>query len=118
MRKNTLRLVLITPLLLIHLMGTASAQSDAGKIKGKVVDETGYPFEFVTVVILDQNRIIKAGAITDENGLFTVSPVSPGKYKAKIKFAGNMVLVENVTVSKNKTVDLKQININTGVEMQ
>lgn len=92
------------------------AQSDAGKIKGKVTDETGAPVEFATVVIL-QNSIIKGGANTDENGEYSIAPVSPGSYEVRASFAGNTIVATGITVAANKTVPVN-LTMQTDVEIE
>lgn len=92
------------------------AQSDAGKIKGTVKDESGAPVEFATVVI-SSNGIIKGGANTNENGEFSIAPVEPGLYEVKASFAGNVIVASGITVAANKTVDVP-LAIETGVELK
>lgn len=92
------------------------AQSDAGKIKGRVTDDTGAPVEFATVVIL-QNSIIKGGANTDENGEYSIAPVSPGSYEVRASFAGNTIVATGITVAANKTVPVN-LTMKTDVEIE
>ncbi|MFM2375278.1 MAG: hypothetical protein RLZZ165_375 [Bacteroidota bacterium] len=94
----------------------AFAQSDAGKIKGTVRDESGEPVEYATVVILS-NGIIKGGANTNENGEFSIAPVEPGTYEVRASFAGNTINATGIVVAANKTVDVP-LAIETGVEMK
>lgn len=91
------------------------AQSDAGKLKGKVTDETGAPVEFATVVAL-QNGIIKGGANTDETGDYSISPLPPGTYEVRASFAGNTASAPGINVPSNKTVKA-DLEIQTGVEL-
>jgi Carboxypeptidase regulatory-like domain/TonB dependent receptor/TonB-dependent Receptor Plug Domain len=95
---------------------TVFAQSDAGKIKGTVKDETGEPVEFATVVIIS-NGIIKGGATTDENGEYSIAPVEPGTYEVRASFAGNNIVASGIAVGANKTV-LVPLAIETGVELK
>lgn len=91
------------------------AQSDAGKIKGKVTDETGAPVEYATVVII-QNGVIKGGANTDENGEYSIAPVSPGTYEVTASFAGNKIVASGIQVAANKTV-LVPLSIESDVKI-
>lgn len=99
----------------ILLTGVAAAQSDAGKIKGDVKDETGEPVEFATVVILSEG-IIKGGANTNEMGEYSIAPVSPGEYEVRASFAGNNILVKGITIVPNQTV-VVPLKMNTGVHI-
>lgn len=96
------------------ICSSAFAQSD-GKIKGKVTDETGAAVEFATVVIL-QKGVIKGGANTNEQGEFSIAPVSPGTYEVRASFAGNTINASGVTVAANKTVPV-DLTLQTGVEL-
>lgn len=100
----------------LFICSSVFAQSDAGKIKGKVTDDTGSPVEFATVVII-QNGVIKGGANTDENGEFSIAPVSPGTYTVKASFAGNTIEASGVIVNSQKTVSVP-LAIETGVELK
>jgi outer membrane receptor protein involved in Fe transport len=95
---------------------TVFAQSDGGKIKGTVTDESGEPVEFATVVIIS-NGIIKGGANTDENGEYSIAPVEPGTYEVRASFAGNNIVASGITVGANKTVAVP-LAIETGVELK
>jgi outer membrane receptor protein involved in Fe transport len=92
------------------------AQSDAGKIKGRVTDDSGAPVEFATVVIL-QNSIIRGGANTDENGEYSIAPVGPGSYEVRASFAGNTIVATGITVAANKTVPVN-LTMKTDVEIE
>lgn len=95
---------------------TVFAQSDGGKIKGTVTDETGEAVEYATVVIIN-NGIIKGGANTDENGEYIISPVEPGTYEVRASFAGNTISATGIIVAANKTVPVP-LAIETGVELK
>jgi outer membrane receptor protein involved in Fe transport len=94
---------------------SAFAQSDAGKIKGRVTDESGAPVEFATVVLL-QNGVIKGGANTDEKGEYSIAPVSPGTYEVRASFAGNSITANGVTIAANKTVPI-DLTMQTDVQI-
>lgn len=94
---------------------TVFAQSDGGKIKGTVKDETGEPVEFATVVIIS-NGIIKGGTNTDENGEYSFANVEPGTYEVTASFAGNKIVASGINVGASKTVSVP-LAIATGVEL-
>jgi Carboxypeptidase regulatory-like domain/TonB-dependent Receptor Plug Domain len=104
----------LAALMLLCTMGYS--QSDAGKIKGKITDETGAPLEFATVKIIS-NGIVKGGANADENGDYSISPVSPGTYTLKATYAGNTTEVNDITIISLKTSEVN-ITITQGVELQ
>lgn len=118
MKSRFLRSALLLPFLIFFITGITSAQSEAGKVKGVVADETGTPIEFGTVVLIDGEGVIRGGSNTDENGYFSIAPVAPGVYSVRVSYAGNTAVIENVKVSPDKTADLKTITINTGVHQE
>ncbi len=95
---------------------TVFAQSDGGKIKGVVTDETGEPVEFATVVIVSKD-IIKAGTNTDEKGEYSFANVEPGIYEVRASFAGNNIVASGISVGASKTVSVP-LAIETGVELK
>ncbi|MCX7981223.1 MAG: TonB-dependent receptor, partial [Bacteroidia bacterium] len=103
--------------LLLGLMGIVLAQQDAGKIRGVVRDKvTREPLPFATVVIL-QNGIIKGGANTNENGEYSIAPVSPGTYDVRASYAGKTFTIAGVVVTANRTIVL-DINMESSVQAE
>ncbi|EDP96429.1 outer membrane beta-barrel protein [Kordia algicida OT-1] len=78
-------------------------------VKGFVVDTTNVPVSFANVVILekDTNTIIN-GAITDENGRFTIK-VAKGTYTLKITFLGYEDYQQEINT--NITLDIGKIEL-------
>lgn len=61
------------------------------KIQGKIIDETGLPFEGVNVVVLDRNyNSTSVGTATNKDGFFSISSVLIDSITTpiKISFAG------------------------------
>lgn len=93
------------------------AQQDAGKIRGVVRDKvTREPLPFATVVIL-QNGVIKGGTNTNENGEYSIAPVSPGTYDIRASYAGKTFTISGVIVTANRTIVI-DINMESSVETE
>lgn len=93
------------------------AQQDAGKLRGVVRDKvTREPLSFATVVAL-QNGIIKGGTNTDENGNYSIAPLSPGTYDVRASYAGKTLTISGVVITANRTVVL-DINMEASVETE
>ncbi|MCS7297308.1 MAG: TonB-dependent receptor [Bacteroidia bacterium] len=104
-------------LMLLGWLTIAFAQQDAGKIRGVVRDKiTKEPLAFATVVIL-QNGVVKGGANTNENGEYSIAPVSPGTYDVRASYAGKNFTVSGVVVTPNRTIVL-DINMESSVEAE
>ncbi|GIV25386.1 MAG: hypothetical protein KatS3mg026_1078 [Bacteroidia bacterium] len=108
---------LISALAGVGLMPCLLAQQDAGKIRGVVRDKvTREPLAFATVVVL-QNGIVKGGTNTNENGEYSIAPVSPGTYDVRASYAGKTFTISGVVVTANRTIVL-DINMESSVETQ
>lgn len=101
---------------LLLMCSSAFSQSDAGKLKGKITDETGAPLEFATIKVVE-NGVVKGGANADENGEYSISPLTPGTYTIKATYAGNTVEIPNITIIALKTSEVN-VTIQQGVELQ
>ncbi len=67
----------------------------AGIIKGKVTDAaSGQPVQFATVTLFRKDSIA-SGALSAEDGTFTISQLRYGNYKLKISFIGYEDLIKD-----------------------
>lgn len=92
------RLILLCLLLLQGLWAAAQ-----GTVKGRVLDkQTNEPIGYVTVALTQkgQSKIIK-GAITDENGTFTITDVPNGNYTLATSFTGYKAVQRELSISAN-----------------
>ena len=75
-------------LLFIVILGiNLNAFSQSSTIKGVVKDESGNRVPYATVY-LDVNGSPQHGTTTDENGVYKISGLTPGKYTVVIQFLG------------------------------
>jgi outer membrane receptor protein involved in Fe transport len=77
----------ILVLLLSCFLTTATwAQSNFGKLQGKVNDsKTKVPIAYATI-ILEKDGIRKGGAYTDEDGKYVINALDPGNYTVTVKY--------------------------------
>ena len=100
--KRNLQLVLVLGLLVVS--GFAQDRATGG-IKGKVKVETGTPGG-VSVIVRQGDREVARG-ITDKNGEFIVSRLTPGRYGVTLRKTGLSVgSLEDVEVKAGKTRSL------------
>ncbi len=102
----------LTIIITILLATNAYAQSNFGKIQGKVTDQkTKAPIAYATIM-LEREGIRKGGAYTDEEGKYSINALDPGIYKITVKYIdyGDKV-VTDIEVSSNST---KFLNIEMG----
>lgn len=106
MQNMTRRLRYLFVLLLIGAGNVALAQQ-SGAIVGKVLDEKGQS-AFGAVVQVLEGGIAKGGAqIFEEDGSYTVKPLTAGRYTVQVSFIGYKTsVVSNVLVSADKTTEV------------
>jgi len=94
-------------MLLFCLLGELSfAQSDAGKLKGKIRDKDTQEELIGATVIIIQNGVPKGGANADYEGNYSIAPISPGSYDVKASYAGKSSEFKGVLITAGKTLDL------------
>lgn len=75
-------------------LGNGQGQMPSITVKGKILDtQTGKPVEYATVAVVslrDSSKIF--GALTDDNGVFEIDQLLPGKYFIKAQFIGYKTL--------------------------
>jgi len=86
-----------------------------GSVTGKIIDETNNAIvEYANVVLFnlaDSSQI--NGTISDDEGIFRLSKIRPGKYYLKISFIGyQSILLDSFEISRNnRTLDLGEIQL-------
>src|SRR5687768_13382060 len=110
-------------LLLFAFLGFtyAAALAQTGKLAGKLVDKnTREPIAFGAVVV-KLNGTQKGYAQTDINGVYSISPLTPGAYTVEAPYVGyNTRVITGVQVTVDKTTNLNielSPNITTLVEV-
>jgi hypothetical protein len=96
-----------TFLLLVFLGNLFALQAqNTGTITGKVVDKNSkQPLPYVNVVI-KKNQAIVTGALTQENGTYTIKNIAFDTYTLEFQFIGYTKQSVALTISENKTVTL------------
>lgn len=90
----------------------AMAQAQERKITGKIVDNDSKEAVMQsTVQLLRSDSTFVTGALTDENGEFTIEAPADGKYIVKVSNVGYALLTQQVTVSQGKDVALGTIKM-------
>src|SRR6185295_14041901 len=88
--------------------GAAMAQQSTGTLKGQVLDELGGAIVGASVVATDTNGHERTGT-TNDQGLFVISGLEPGKHKIHVASAG-FAAYENssveVTAGRTQQLDI------------
>lgn len=105
MRKSVLTLLL----LFIAMM----MQAQQHLITGAIIDKgTNDPVEASTVQLLRADSTYISGAISDENGLFSLQAPEDGNYLLKITSVGYKPTVRRIMMTQGKDLAMGKININ------
>ena len=105
MRKS----VLTQLLLFIAMM----MQAQQHLITGAIIDKgTNDPVEASTVQLLRADSTYISGAISDENGLFSLQAPEDGSYLLKITSVGYKPTVRRIKMTQGKDLAMGKININ------
>lgn len=105
MRKSVLTLLL----LFIAMM----MQAQQHLITGAIIDKgTNDPVEASTVQLLRTDSTYISGAISDENGLFSLQVPEDGSYLLKITSVGYKPTVRRIMMTQGKDLAMGKININ------
>ncbi|RMF58054.1 MAG: TonB-dependent receptor [Calditrichaeota bacterium] len=92
-----------TTLALLMMMSIQLVLAQTGTIRGIVRDaEDEFPLAGANVTIVELN----AGTISDEDGLFVLPAVPPGKYTLRVTFLGYVEVEEPIEVSEGGQTDV------------
>jgi len=102
-------------LFLLLLVTSSTAFAQAGKIAGRVTDDSGSPLPGVNLIIPSTLQ----GATSDIDGYFTILNVSPGTYSLRssfIGFATQTVEGIRVNIDQTTTVNLQLVEDTVGLD--
>ena len=76
--RSTLRLSLITGLVVLLSAAAVLAQQSKGTLRGAVKDELGASIVGATITVIDTNGTTKT-TVTNGEGVYTLAGLTPGK---------------------------------------
>ncbi|WP_340154080.1 TonB-dependent receptor [uncultured Marivirga sp.] len=80
------------------LIGLQSAFAQQSTISGTVTNPDGSPIEFVNVVLKE----INSGAVTDQNGNYSITTFTPGRYTLISSFVGYQSAERKINIQENE----------------
>src|ERR1043165_4371855 len=93
---NRIVTALILGLLVLGVAGSAAAQERPGSLRGQVLDDLGGLIVGATVTAIDAKGTEKS-VVTNNNGVYTISGLAPGKYTLRVVNSG-FAIYENAEV--------------------
>lgn len=111
-RKHFLMLFALLSLTILKAQNSVPNGSDFGTISGKIVEKkTNAPIPYATITVKEEGKVV-SGAITKENGTFTVDRLPLKTVTLEIQFMGFKKYTESITLSAvNKNASLKTISL-------
>ena len=99
---------------ILFLLAGTSVFAQNGRISGQILSSDGQPAEQVSVGIKGTAR----GAISDNQGKFTIERVKPGSYTLLVSFVGLATLQKDVEVAAGETVSVSFTLTESANELQ
>jgi outer membrane receptor protein involved in Fe transport len=100
MRQRKFLALVLSPLLLLSVMGQVQAQAVYGGISGTVIDSTGGVIPGASVTITNTQRGTSDVVLTNESGRYVRDRLLPGVYEVRVEMAGfQQAVVSRVDVS-------------------
>jgi iron complex outermembrane receptor protein len=90
----------LIPILL--LIGMQSAFAQQSQISGTVTKTNGNPIEFVNVALKEKNT----GAVTNQNGQYTISDITPGRYTLVCSFVGYQSAERKIQIKEDENLNI------------
>jgi outer membrane receptor protein involved in Fe transport len=106
---------LLWPCLFACLVASSAWAGTTGRIAGRILDPKKQPLPGVTVAMVG----VQLGAITDENGQFTILNIPAGTYSVRAGLLGyRAITTTNVLVSADETTRLDLVLEEAPVQLQ
>jgi Carboxypeptidase regulatory-like domain/TonB dependent receptor-like, beta-barrel len=96
--RQTVRLLVLTLLLIVGLPHEAYAQAVYGSISGTIADPQGASISGASVTVTNIAQNVTTTAKTNESGFYEVTHLIPGTYQVKIEQQGYKTVVQEVVV--------------------
>jgi hypothetical protein len=110
----SLKGILILAVTVLGLFCSVSAQTESARIQGNVTDQSGSAVAGATVKIteLATNRVVTVQ--TNEEGSFTATSLSPGRYSIEITQANFKTVKQEITLEVQQVADLAPFALEPG----
>ena len=98
-------------LILLMAISLVSAAQDR-KITGKLIDgDSKEPLSLATVQLLKSDSTFIVGALTDDDGAFTLKAPQNGNFIVRCSYVGYVTIAQSVKIQNNGNVDMGSMTI-------
>src|ERR1017187_6976273 len=96
----------------IVIVNATNAQEKQA-VTGKLVEEkSNQAVPYATVALIrGSDSVMITGTMSDDNGVFTISPVLPGKYSLRVSIIGYQPVTRSIVVKNTGVTDAGVINL-------
>lgn len=102
----------ILPIIILLVAMTTGAYAQDKKITGKITDrDTKEAVPQVTIQLLKADSTFVTGALSNDDGDFTITAPDNGKYIVKMTSVGYVTLTKDITISENKNVAMGNVTL-------
>lgn len=105
-----LRLALLLPVL-VSVIFTGDANAQQTRLRGLVVDADGSPVQGVNIALISDGRLV-TGTISDGDGVFIISRITPGEYNLRASFVGFTTYMQPIVLERGSfrsvTIELER----------
>lgn len=86
----------------ICILSSFIVYAQQASLQGTVTTSDGYPLSSVSVRLLDT----RWGAVTNENGSYSIQNIKPGEYTVQLTFTGEVKKTKTITLSPGNTLSI------------
>lgn len=91
----------------LFVVGRAFGQGAVAEVNGSVVDQTGSVIPGATVNVTEENTGRVRTSVSNENGRFVISALTPGRYTIQVELVGfNTQTQSGITIAVGQSVTL------------
>jgi outer membrane receptor for ferrienterochelin and colicin len=93
--------------LLLALAAPGVAQTETGRVTGRVIDQTGGVLPGATITLLSPGTGVARTTVTDEAGRYVIANLQPGPYTAKVELSGFATQTASLVVNVGGSVSIE-----------
>ena len=83
------------------------AQTETGRVTGRVIDQTGAVLPGATVTLMSPGTGVARTTVSDETGRYVITNLQPGSYSAKVELSGFATQTANLVVNVGGSVSIE-----------
>lgn len=112
-----MKTTLTSALLILCMITSAFSQKANGSISGSLVEASGEPAPFVTVILLDSDSVIVKTDFSKDNGSFNFPNIGQGEYRVQLSsFQYKAYISKSILIADDQNLNLKPIEVAASIQ--